>query len=182
MVMGVNNQTIYQMTIPVNDIMKQATGIDDVKNASTEYVSVAQVFNSESPVTPFIPPDGCFLGTFTPSEDSRTYTVLNPFDSVPKMAMLVCATPKIWEDIDPGTILTEELVADPQTGEFDINAGSGRYKNNVIMMASNMTYLTSVTYTTYPASMDADAITFATGRYYNGLFKAGYTYLYILIK
>lgn len=40
--MSVNNQNFYQMKIPINAMGRQSTGIDNVLNLDTDYVSVAQ--------------------------------------------------------------------------------------------------------------------------------------------
>lgn len=44
--MGVNEQNFYQMQVPMNDLVKQATGRDEVQNIDTEFVSVGQMLRS----------------------------------------------------------------------------------------------------------------------------------------
>ena len=126
-------------------------------------------------------PDGCEIGAFTPVTDSYTVTVSHNLGEIPKSAFCIAVVNRDFTNIPDTTILLNELIADPQTGEFDISLPSSRNRRSVVSKGDGV-YLTTDTYTTYPASMTATEVTFATGRYYSGKFKTGVNYVYILTK
>ena len=126
-------------------------------------------------------PDGCEIGTFTPNVDSNTFTVSHSLGEIPKFALCVAVPNCGFSDIPSQSILMEELAVNPETGEFDLNA-DGLKKRNFVISYDNFCYYAPSTWTTYPASMTAIEVTFVTGRYYGGKFKAGMNYVYILVK
>lgn len=128
-------------------------------------------------------PAGCEIGLFTVTENENTHTISHSLGEVPKFAYCFLTLNKAWSNIAGGTILNEELMSDPETGTFDVNLNGNHKRNNVqIMNSDGKQFYGTNTYTTYPASMTSSTVTFATGRYYSGQFKANSTYIYILIK
>lgn len=128
-------------------------------------------------------PDGCEIGVFTPTEDENTHTVTHSLGEIPKFAFCLAIPNRAWTNIDGGTILLGLLGVDPLTGEFNQSAGTGHKMDNVtVSNSSHEQYNQTNSWTTYPASMTATSVTFATGRYYSGKFKANEHYVYILTK
>lgn len=120
------------------------------------------------------------IGTFTVDSTANQVTVQHSFGHVPKMAF-VFNTSTAWS---PNALLCEELMSSPENGDFDISYSSSQRRNTVIGSVYNETtkqFYSSDTYTTYPASMTATEIVFATGRYYSIQFKPGYTYFYVIV-
>ena len=155
-------------------ITKNGSGID-VKDYAEADVNV--------PSSGIILPDGCEIGVFTPTEDENTHTVTHSLGEIPKFAFCLAVLNRSWTDISGSTILTAFLGADPLTGEFDASAISGHKQDNIVISnANHELYNTTSSDTTYPASMTSNSVTFVTGRYYNGKFKSGEHYLYILTK
>ena len=126
-------------------------------------------------------PDGCEIGTFSPTEDLNTITISHNLGEIPKIALCVAVPNRSFADIPSQSILMEELAVNPETGEFDVNA-DGSKKRNTVISYSDFYYFSTTTWTTYPASFTAAEVTFVTGRYYGGKFKAGMNYVYILVK
>ena len=134
-------------------------------------------------------PAGCEIGTFTVSEVSTTATVQHNFGTVPRIAVVIGVLGKDYGDYDlpsnTSPLLVEVLGTDPADGVFDISKTSGSHVLNTLWNL-NMTSQTSMqqtnTYTTYPASLTETSVTFAMGRYYNGKFIPGDTYVYVLIQ
>lgn len=126
-------------------------------------------------------PDGCEIGTFSPTEDLNTITISHNLGEIPKIALCVAVPNRSFADIPSTSILLEELAVNPETGVFEYDGDSSKKRNAVVSYGSHSYYSPS-TWTTYLASITAAEVTFVTGRYYGGKFKAGMNYVYILVK
>ena len=128
-------------------------------------------------------PAGVEIGMFETSANETSVTISHGLGIIPKFAIALAVPDSEWTDISGSTILLEELMSDPQTGTFDISLNGSRVRNVAVSYnnTSNTT-LSSNTYTTFPASMTDNEVTFATGRYYGGVFTSGVKYIYILTK
>lgn len=130
-------------------------------------------------------PAGCEIGTFTVSENENTHTISHSLGEIPKFAVCLCVPNTAYANMTAGTIIFEDLAKNPTTGDFDRTYDANHRRNEVVSIGNptNDPYFQgTATYTTYPASMTSTEVTFATGQYYNGQFKNGYTYIYILTK
>lgn len=125
---------------------------------------------------------GAKVGLFTPTEDLYTITISHDFGVIPKMAFIIGVPNKsAWVDVPGSMILYEALGTNPETGDFSNDYG-GNQKIATGTIFDTTLYHALTPYTTYPANMTVTDVTFVTGRYYNGKFKAGYTYIYIIVK
>lgn len=129
-------------------------------------------------------PEGFEVGVFTPTENEYTHTVRHSFGIVPRTAIVI-GTLNGGEGLDNKTnIMCEYLMSDFADRIFDRTRTGAKCPNAVITVngTTGEEYQSTNVYTTYPASMTATDVTFATGRYYGGKFMAGHTYLYVITK
>ncbi|MEE1137431.1 MAG: hypothetical protein U0M02_03025 [Acutalibacteraceae bacterium] len=125
---------------------------------------------------------GAKVGLYTPTEDLTTITITHDFGVIPKMAFIIGVPNKnAWVDVPGAMILYEALGTNPETGDFKNEYGNNKKIASGTIFGTDIFYALTP-YTTYPVSMTDTDVTFVTGRYYNGRFKAGYTYIYVLIK
>ena len=122
-------------------------------------------------------PAGVEIGLFTPTENETTHTITHSLGEVPKMAYCFAVINGAWTSLPSATIAVNEFISDPGSGVFDPTLTGAHKRDNVIQPSSD-----TLLGTTYPASMDSQQVTFATGRYYSGRFTQGTQYIYILIK
>ena len=130
-------------------------------------------------------PAGCEIGIFTPTENENTHTVTHSLGEVPKFAVCLLVPNGSYSNVIQGSIVCENLASDPTTGVFDRTLGGGNKRDDVISITATSaapSFQSTNTYSTYPAAMSSTEVTFATGRYYSGQFKANNTYVYILTK
>ena len=126
-------------------------------------------------------PAGVEIGLFTPTANETTHTITHSLGEVPKMAYCFAVINGAWTSLPSATIAVNEFISDPGSGVFDPTLANNHKRDNVVQPSVDVLTATN-TYTTYPASMDSQQVTFATGRYYSGRFTQGTQYIYILIK
>lgn len=128
-------------------------------------------------------PAGCEIGVFIPETDENTHTITHSLGEVPKFAVCLLIPNKSYDDVMAGSIVFEDLASNPATGIYDDAYDGNHRRNDVVSVGSTpRQYYATNTYTTYIASMTSTEVTFTTGRYYSGQFKANNTYIYILTK
>jgi len=128
-------------------------------------------------------PDGCEIVVFEVAEAALTVTVAHSLGVIPKVAFCIGVYNSDYDDYPDYSLVSEIIGADPATGQFDVAASTAN-KIDVVQSYNpdNNVYYATTTYTTYPASMTAQNVTFATGRYYNARFNPGVKFIAVLVK
>lgn len=127
-------------------------------------------------------PAGCEIVVFEVSETTPTVTVPHTLGAIPKVACCFGIYNADFAEIAANSLMVELLGVNPDTGQLDITQSGAKKLNQVVSYSGSEAYYNTSSWTTYPASMTAQDVTFVTGRYYNARFNPGVKFVAIFVK